>query len=293
MHDSPFHSVLSIQASLGECPLWDTSKNVLFWVDIEKPSLNCFDPITGRNAAYILPENIGCIGLRKSGGFIAGLRSGLWLLDEKAQLQDCIARPVNDTSISRFNDGRVDPWGGFWAGTIYEPRDQPLAKLFRVDLELNCRKIAENILVSNGVAFSPDRYWAYHSDTPNYIIYRYPLNPDTGEIIGPRTIFHQFPYGNGRPDGAAVDSDGFYWSALFEGGRIVRISPEGEIVSEYPIPAYCPTMCAFGGSDLKTLYVTSASHSRSNEELSLYPESGNIFAMRTDIAGIPEPFYAG
>tara|TARA_B100000700_G_scaffold33357_1_gene32053 strand:+ start:19396 stop:20277 length:882 start_codon:yes stop_codon:yes gene_type:complete len=293
MTDSPFRSVLAARASLGECPVWAGDEGVLYWVDIEAPSLNRFDPVTGNNTAYPMPENIGCFGRREKGGFIAGLRSGVWLLNEAASPVECLARPVADTSISRFNDGRIDPWGRFWAGTIHEPRDAPLASLYRVDSDLSCHRLAGEVLVSNGVAFSPDRRWVYHSDTPNHVIYRYPLDPSSGELLGPGEVFHRFPFGNGRPDGAAVDSEGYYWSALFEGGRVVRLSPDGEIVAEYPTPARCPTMCAFGGEDLKTLYVTSARHGRPAEELEAYPQSGDIFSMRVEVAGRPEPLFVG
>ncbi|WP_355660872.1 SMP-30/gluconolactonase/LRE family protein [Halomonas salifodinae] len=287
------HTVLPAQAALGECPLWAEDEQALYWVDIEAPSLNRFDPASGENQRWSLPEHIGCVGRRRGGGFIAGLRSGLWLLDEAARPTHCIARPVADTSISRFNDGRVDPWGRFWAGTIHEPRDLPAAALFRVDAALECRRLAGEVKVSNGLAFSPDRRWAYHSDTPNHVIYRYPLDPDSGEITGPREVFHRFPVGHGRPDGAAVDVEGHYWSALYEGGRVVRLSPQGEIVAEYPVPARCPTMCAFGGPDLKTLYVTSARHGRPAEELEAYPESGNLFALGVAVAGQGEPQFIG
>lgn len=291
--DTPFTRVLNAQATLAECPVWAPDEQVLYWVDILAPSLNRFDPATGDNTTWTQPEHIGCFGRRASGGFIAGLRSGIWLLDEQGEATQCVARPVNNTRISRFNDGRIDPWGRFWAGTIHEPRDRPAAQLFRTDADLSCRAIAGDIKVSNGVAFSPDRRWAYHSDTPNHVIYRYPLDPDSGEITGEREIFHQFPFGNGRPDGAAVDEEGCYWTALFEGHRIARLSPEGEILAEYPIPAPCPTMCAFGGPDLKTLYVTTARENRSEEELAHWPQSGDIFAMKTDVAGQPEPLFKG
>ncbi|CAH1044411.1 SMP-30/gluconolactonase/LRE family protein [Halomonas sp. TD01] len=293
MADASLRTALPVQAALGECPLWAEDEQALYWVDIEAPSLNRFNPLTSENRRWTLPENIGCVGRREGGGFIAGLRSGLWLLNEQAELIYCLARPVADTTISRFNDGRVDPWGRFWAGTIHEPRDTPAASLFRVGADLSCQRLAGDIKVSNGVAFSPDRRWAYHSDTPNHVIYRYPLDPESGELIGPREIFHQFPFGNGRPDGAAVDVEGYYWTALYEGGRIARLSPTGEIVAEYAVPARCPTMCAFGGPDLKTLYVTSARHGRPADELEAYPESGNLFAMRVDVAGQIEPMFRG
>ncbi|MFC6487461.1 SMP-30/gluconolactonase/LRE family protein [Nitratireductor sp. GCM10026969] len=287
-----FETVLDARAALGECPVWSIREEVLWWVDIEAPSLNRFDPEAGVNTAIPMDENIGCIGLRDGGGFIAGLRSGLWLLDEDGSKRAPIANPQEDTTVSRFNDGRVDPWGRFWAGTIHEPRDRPAAALYRVDTDLSCHRIAGGIKVSNGVAFAPDRRTAYHADTPAHVIYRYLVDPASGEI-GERSVFRRFPEGQGRPDGAAVDAEGCYWSALYDGGRVVRLSPEGELLAEYPVPARCPTMCAFGGSDLKTLYVTSARHGRPADELAEWPQSGNLFAMRADVAGQPEPLFAG
>lgn len=287
-----FETAYHAQAALGECPLWCGQTQRLWWVDIEAPAIHCFDPDTGGNETFSLDENVGCIGLRAQGGFIAGLRSGLWLLDAQGRKEKLIVNPQDDSTISRFNDGRVDPWGRFWAGTIFEPRNRPAAGLFRVNAALECQQMAGDITVSNGVAFSPDRRWLYHSDTPAHVIYRYPLDVQTGEI-GAREVFHQFPFGNGRPDGAAVDAEGFYWSALYEGGRVVCLSPEGEIVAEYAVPARCPTMCAFGGADLRTLYVTSARHGRPPEELADLPESGNLFAVRMDVPGQPEPRFAG
>ena len=289
---SSFVSVLDAQATLAECPVWAPDEQVLYWVDILAPSLNRFDPTTGRNTLWSLPEHIGCFGRRQRGGFIAGLRSGLWLLDTTGQPTECLARPISDTTVNRFNDGRVDPWGRFWAGTINE-RCQPTAQLFQIAADLTRTLVADDIRVSNGVAFSPDRCWAYHADSPSHVVYQYPLDSETGAVTGPRRIFHQFPEGEGCPDGAAVDSEGCYWTALFEGGRVVRLSPTGKILEEHPVPALCPTMCAFGGPDLKTLYVTSARENRTAEQLAQWPQSGNIFAMSVAVPGLPEPLFAG
>ena len=286
-----FETVLPAQAALGECPLWSVREKLLWWVDIEGFTLNRFDPATGERRALDIGEHVGCVGLRAGGGFIAGLRSGLWLLDGEGRKQRFIADPQEDNTLSRFNDGRVDPWGRFWAGTMHEPRDRPAAALYRVDTDLTVEKLASEVTVSNGLAFAPDRSVAYHADTPAHVIYRYKLD-STGRP-GAREVFRQFPLGNGRPDGAAVDEDGCYWSALYEGGRVVRLSPEGEIMAEYPVPARCPTMIAFGGADLRTLFVTSARHNRPAAELEEWPESGNLFAMRAPVAGLPEPEFAG
>jgi len=260
-------------------------------VDIEGWTLNRFDPETGDNRPMPVGEAIGCVGLRAGGGFVAGLRSGLWLLDGEGRKERFIADPQPDNTISRFNDGRVDPWGRFWAGTMHEPRDRPAAALWRVNEDLSVDRLAGEVTVSNGLAFSPDRRWAYHSDTPAHVVYRYPL--DGAGNPGERTVFHRFPAGGGRPDGAAVDEEGCYWSALFDGGRVVRLSPDGELLESRAVPARCPTMCAFAGNDLRTLYVTSARHGRPEEELVAFPESGNIFALPTEVAGLPAPEFAG
>ena len=287
-----FEPVLFAKARLGECPVWSVSEQVLWWVDILAPSINRFDPATGDNAVIEVDEDIGCIGLRETGGFIAGMRSGIWLLDRQGRKERFVVNPQADTSKSRFNDGRVDPWGRFWAGTMYEPRDRADAALYRVDETLSCIEIARDVIVSNGVAFAPDRRTAYHADTRSHVVYRYATDPQTG-AVGEREVFLRFPEGRGRPDGAAVDAQGCYWSALFDGGRIVRFSPDGTLLSEYPLPARCPTMCAFGGEDLRTLYVTSARHERSRQELSEFPMSGDLFAMSVDIPGQPEPLFKG
>jgi sugar lactone lactonase YvrE len=285
--------VLRVEARLGECPVWSPAEGVLYWVDILAPSLNRFDPATGANTAMPIDEDIGCVARRAGGGFVAGLRSGLWLLDDGARKLRLVANPQEPGAPSRFNDGRADPWGGFWAGTFWEPRDRPGAALYRLAPDHSVVEIESGITTSNGLAFAPDRAFAYHSDTPAHTIWRYPLDPDTGAITGPRAVFREFPRGNGRPDGAAVDAEGCYWSALYEGERVVRLSPEGEEIAAYPLPARCPTMCALGGPKLTTLFVTTAREGRPAEELARLPLSGSLFAMEVEVPGLPEPEFAG
>lgn len=151
-------------------------------------------------------------------------------------------------------------------------------------------QIDSGLLTSNGMAFSSDYQWCYHSDTPRFTIYRHPYDLATGEV-GAREDWVRFEptaTDRGRPDGASVDSEGYYWSALYEGARVVRISPQGKIVEAFALPARCPTMCAFGGDDLRTLYVTIARQGRPVSELEQYPHSGGVFAMRVPVPGLVE-----
>ena len=283
-------NVLALQAELGECPTWSAREQVLWCVDILAPAIHRFDPRSGALESFPQQEEVGCIGLREQGGVIAALRSGVWLLDELGRPQRKIADNPGEAAKSRFNDGRVDPWGNFWCGSLWEPQDKNGALLCRVTPSLELEVKARDVKISNGVAFSPDRRWMYHSDTPNEVLYRYPLD-ENGEP-GAREIFRRFDASGGVPDGAAVDSEGFYWSAQFDGGRIVRIDPvSAQIVDEIALPVRWPTMVAFGGPDLKTLYITSSREDRTEEELARYPQSGDILAVEVDVAGIAEPLF--
>ncbi len=285
-----FTCVYPAAASLGECPRWDEQRKLLWWVDILEPALHSFDPASGENRTIAMPEHIGCFALTRDGGFVAGMRSGIWLLDAEGNRLRQLCGNVEDTRVSRFNDGRCDARGRFWAGTLDEPKAGGTAHLYCFDgTTLTARD--SGLLTSNGLAFSPDQRWIYYSDTPRFVVYRRPFDADTGEV-GAREDWLQVAHSEterGRPDGAAVDAEGYYWSALYEGSRVIRVSPQGEIVEEYPLAARCPTMCAFGGDDLRTLYVTSARHGRSAEELGALPESGGLFAMRVTVPGLVEP----
>ncbi|CAH2602162.1 6-deoxy-6-sulfogluconolactonase [Rhodovastum atsumiense] len=285
-------SVLDVQATLGECPVWSARENVLYFADILAPAIHRFDPASGAHSVLPMPEHTGCFGLRAGGGFVAAMRSGVFLLDAAGRVERKVGDNPTDPAQSRFNDGRVDPWGRFWCGTIWQPRDRPAGVLCRLDPDLSFRVVAGDVLVSNGLAFAPGRDRMYHSDTPNHVLYAYPLDPTTGEP-GSRAMLKRFPQGQGRPDGAAVDSEGCYWSALFDGGRVVRLSPAGELLAEIPLPVRWPTMVAFGGPDLKTLFITSSRENRSEAELAQYPQSGNLFAVTVDVAGRVEPCFAG
>jgi sugar lactone lactonase YvrE len=287
-----FECVLDVKASLGECPLWSVDEQVLYWVDINAPSLNRFDPLTGANTAWPMPQSIGCFALRERGGFIAALRDGFWFVDRGGKLERKVAGAPYDPAQHRFNDGRADARGRLWAGSMNEARDGATAALYRLDPDFTLTAMIPEITISNGLAFSPDGRTLYHADTPARVVAAWDFDATTGAVAN-RRVFAQFAGDTDRPDGAAVDREGCYWSAFYRGGKIVRLSPRGERLAEFPLPALCPTMCAFGGPDLKTLYVTSARQRRDADELARLPLSGGIFALRVDVPGLSEPKFAG
>ena len=289
---SQFRCVLDVRAKLGECPVWSARDKALYWVDIDAPSLNRFDPATGHNRVMPMPESIGSFALRKPAGFIVALRTGIWLARADGTLDRRILDAPYDPAHHRFNDGRCDPAGRFFVGSMNEKRDAPSGTLVCIDAYGVMKEVLSGFTISNGLAWSPDGRTMYHSDTPAHVVRAFDYDPDAG-TIGKERVFIKWDGETDRPDGAAVDSAGNYWSAFFRGGKVVQISPRGEIIAEYPVPAMCPTMCAFGGPDLRTLYVTSASGGRDAQELARLPQSGGIFAMTVDVPGLPEPYFAG
>ncbi|MFL0800671.1 MAG: SMP-30/gluconolactonase/LRE family protein [Agarilytica sp.] len=282
---------LSVNAQLGECPRWDEQSRCLYWVDINGFQLHCFDPVSTENKSLTFKEEIGCFSLRETGGFVLAMRSGFYVLDGWDTKLIPLSDPEKELTSNRFNDGRCDANGRFIAGSYYPPKDHDGANLWALNSDYSVLKLEEGLLTSNGAAFSPDSKTFYLSDTPKHVIYRYDYDLATGKISN-REVFHQFPHGEGRPDGASVDAEGNYWSALYEGGRVVCLSPAGEIIEEVALPVRCPTMITFGGDDLKTAYVTSVG-GRPEEELQQYPNSGAIFTFRVDVPGLVESRFLG
>ena len=290
---------------LGESPFWHPHEQCLYWVDIDGRQLLRANGYTGDIQSWDLPAEPGCAAPAASGGVVLAMRDGVYRARQwKGALQRLQAAPY-DPATTRFNDGKCDPAGRFWAGTIYEPRDKPLGTLYRLapgaDASLVLRTMAEGATVANGLAWSPDQRTLYWSDTPQHVIRAWDWDADTGHMTRPR-VFHQFAskpagwtYGmggyGGRPDGAAVDAEGNYWVAMFEGGRVVKLSPSGELLAELPTPALCPTMPCFGGDDLKTLYITTARHNRGAQELADFPLSGCVLATRVAVPGLPVNFF--
>jgi sugar lactone lactonase YvrE len=284
--------VLDVKAGLGESPVWSARDKALYWVDINAPSLNKFDPESGRNQVMPMPESIGSFALRKPAGFIVALRSGIWLAAPDGEIERRIVAAPYDPAHHRFNDGRCDAAGRFVVGSMNEKRDAASGTLVRIDADGRMTTLVTGFTISNGLGWSPDGRTMYHADTPARIVRAYDYDMVTGTPSNPR-VFVQWQGETDRPDGCAVDSEGNYWSAFYRGGKVVKLSPSGETLAEYPLAARFPTMCAFGGADLRTLYVTSARQHCDAEERAKLPQSGGIFAMRVDVPGLPEPYFAG
>ncbi len=276
---------------LGESPLWHPLEQRLYWCDIPGRTLHRFDPADGAHRAWAFEQDLGCCAARDDGRLLVAQRDGVRLFDPQTGTSAPLAAAPYDTRVARCNDGRTDPRGRFWVGTIHEPRDAAHAALYRLDGGTLVR-IAGDITTSNGLAWSPDGRTMYWADTKAHRVTAWDYDLERGLPSNPR-LFVQFepPAPGteylGRPDGAAVDAEGCYWVAMFEGGRVLRYSPAGELLQTLLLPVRCPTMPCFGGADRRTLYITSARDKRPAEELAALPWSGRVLQLRVDVPGLP------
>ncbi|MDO8449530.1 MAG: SMP-30/gluconolactonase/LRE family protein [Rhodoferax sp.] len=305
-----WQAVTTQPCELGESPFWHPQEQMLYWVDIPGKKIMRTCGATGPTESWLMtaPHALepGCIAPARQGGLVIALRDGIYRARTWGSALQLLVPFAHDTTTTRFNDGKCDPCGRFWVGTMYEPRDARKAALFSIDCRQGGRPQvelkADNAITANGLAWSPDRKTVYWSDTPNHIIRAWDWDETSNVMSAPR-VFHQFPakpqdwqYGmagyGGRPDGAAVDVQGNYFVAMYEGRRLLKLSPAGDILADIPTPAQCPTMPCFGDDDLRTLYLTTARHKRSAAELADMPLSGCVFSMRMDVPGLPVNFFS-
>jgi len=275
---------------LGEGPVWSPDEQALYWVDILRPTLQRWHPESGQYRDWKLPSDIGSFALRANGGAVVALRTGFAFLDLETGQLTPIMDPEADQPFTRFNDGKCDRRGRFWAGTMDEESPNTRAALYRLDAAGNCQLMESGIGISNGLGWSPDNHIMYYTDSIKHQIYAYDFDFERGMIRNQR-VFAQTP-DDYVPDGLTVDLEGFVWSAKWDGWKVVRYAPDGSVDLEIQVPVQRPTSCAFGGPELKHLYITSARTGLTPEEIEKQPEAGCVFVLETDTQGLPEPRYA-
>lgn len=304
-------------AALGESPFWHPHEQMLYWLDISGKQILRANIYMGTVETWDMPSEPGCIAPAASGGLVIALRHGVFRAKAWGGPLQHLATLDYDPTHMRANDGKCDALGRFWVGTIDETRTKHNADLFCVDARdmVNTGAAQVRCVISpvdlpattaNGLAWSPDNHTMYWADTPSHTVWAWDHDL-AANTLSARRVFASFkakPAGwqpapadagnggyRGRPDGAAVDMQGNYWVAMFEGRRVCRLAPDGSLLAEFAVPLQCPTMPCFGGEDLKTLYLTSASHHRNAAELAAYPLSGQVLSMRGEVAGLPVNFF--
>jgi sugar lactone lactonase YvrE len=271
---------------LGETPLWDERERKLWWLDVEQPKLQSFDPATGAHTVQPFATTfLGSHALCDDGSQLLALDLQLHRR-RGADATTPFAR-IEHAVDNRLNDGRVDARGRFWIGTMDNQLHRPNGALYRVDPDGSFEKIFGGVVVSNGIAFSPDNKVFYFTDTRRYTTWRFGFDLEEGRIFD-RQVFADYSSTGERPDGACVDVDGGIWTAFFAGGRVVRYRPDGAIDVVVPVPVTNPTCVCFGGADLRTLYITTASKFLTPEQRAREPLAGSVLAIHGIGQGLPE-----
>lgn len=276
---------------LGETPLWCDREQKLWWIDIEKPKLQSFEPSGDqvesrqRNCTFL-----GSQALTRSGRHLVAEDLSLKLLDGPGDPGEVLLQ-VEDRLDNRLNDGRVDARGSLWIGTMDNQLHRPNGALYRVDPDGRSIKIMEDVIVSNGIAFAPDGTWMHFTDTRRHVSYLLTLDPEDGTVTD-RRVFADHSATGDRPDGACVDVDGCIWTAFFAGSRIVRYTPDGRIDRMIELPVTNPTCLCFGGPDLSTLFVTTARKFLDERQLAAEPLAGSLLAILGVGQGLPENRFA-
>ena len=286
--------VHAAEAALGESCVWSPVEDLLVWVDITGQAVHRFDHASGQPVSvWRYAESVGNAALRAGGGLALGLGASVALTDRVGAIETVIELPGEPAS-NRANDGAVDPRGRLFQGTMSDAEPgAPVAALHRVDGDGTARRVLTDVMISNGMGWSPDQFTMYYIDTLTFRVDRFDYDPDTGEIDG-RRPFLTFDGSTGGPDGMTMDAEGCLWVAFFGGYHVQRFSPEGERLETVVTPgAPQTTCCCFGGPDLDTLYITTARDSIAGVSTEGEPNSGALFAADVGAVGLPTNLFAG
>ena len=273
-------------AALGEGPLWHPAEQALYWVDIDGQYIHRMNYVTSDYTHMKMPAQVGALAVRQKGGLIAGVGHEICFVD---MVEGTITTKVTADTDLRFNDGKCDRHGRFWIGTMN--LDAPTAKLYRYDAAGDLKIMQDDVYISNGLAWSLDNKIFYYTDSTVRKIYAYDFDVEAGDITN-RRVFVETPEGEGVPDGLTIDSEGYLWSARWEGSKIVRYAPDGRVDREIKLPVSRPTSCMFGGPDLDVLFVTSCSQ-QLDEPNRLPSPAGAVLAIDVGVIGVAEPEFQG
>jgi len=285
--------IVDSKGILSEGPSWDHRKGILNWVDIERGELHFYDPATSKEQCFSFNSRLGVgIPTDHPDKYILGLQEGIAIFDMKNTGQlDFVADPECHLKDNRFNDGKCDPEGRLWIGSMALDVKSGAASLYRLDADFQCEKMLAKLTISNGLAWDTERNLMYFIDTADHCIYVFDYHQDDGVIMNKR-IAVNIPENHGGPDGMCIDNEGMLWVAHWGGFNITRWDPlNNRMIQMEKLPVPQPTSCAFGGEDMDILFITTASLGLTEKEKKDYPESGGIFKINTQVKGCRSVFF--
>jgi len=281
------HCVLDTKSTLGEGPLWHAPSRRLYWVDIPEGLLHSAAPDGGGHRTFPMGESVSAVAASRDGSLLLGLENGVAAFDPATGARTMKAGIETDNPDTRLNDGKCGPDGRLWIGTMSKTRKPCAGSLYRVDRDGSVEPVIRNVSISNGLAWTSDEKTMYFIDTPTQKVVAYAFDAERGRLANPVPAV-EVPEAMGRPDGMTIDEEGMLWIALFAGGCVARWDPRtGSLLERVEIPSKNVTSCAFGGDDLKSLYVTTARTHTTEEELERLPRSGGLFRVDLDVGGPP------
>jgi sugar lactone lactonase YvrE len=280
--------VLQAQADLAEGPHWWAEKGVLLWVDIEASRVGLFDPVTGLNRFLVVPSHVGAVVPMSDGELLVATAQGFVRLHPDSGVVSSLQDPEEDRPGNRFNDGKCDPWGRFWAGSMAYNFAAGAGSLWRVNADFSCVRQRQGLTISNGLAWSHDRGTLYFIDSPTRQVLAFPLTP-SGDLLGEATPCITIPKAwDALPDGMCIDAEGKLWIALFGGGAVTRWDPvSGLLLERLELPCRQVTSCCFGGPNLDQLFVTTARQEMDAAAIKAEPLAGGLFQAEVGVKGLP------
>ncbi|MGB3069853.1 MAG: SMP-30/gluconolactonase/LRE family protein [Ottowia sp.] len=289
------HCVVQSADILGETPRWCERSARLWWVDVRRPALQSYDPVSHQHTAIRLHPDLltGSFALRESGGFLLATVNGLCLYDpQTGKPPSFIAHPEEGHAGMRLNDGRCDRRGRFWVGSMHDTQRIPAGTLYRLGADHQYEAVFGDFVLPNSLCWSPDDRTMYFSDTHNQMTWAFDYDIGDGSLSN-RRVFKDWTHQIGRPDGATVDADGCVWTCMVGSGELIRLTPGGQIDRVIQLPVTNPTCPAFGGARLDTLFITTHSQRLPPEVHAREHLAGALLALNPGVQGMPEARYRG
>lgn len=286
---------LDAKTQLGEGSIWDPRIGILWWVDIPGKKLFRYDPRTGENKEFSMPLQVGTVVPREGKGLVLAMEDGFSFFDPETESFEPITDPEEAIPTNRFNDGKCDPQGRFWAGTMAMKGEnrQGMGSVYCLHPDLSVEKKITDVSVSNGICWSLDASTLYYIDSPTCQVDAFNYDDATGAIAERRAVI-RIPEGKGNPDGMTMDENGNLWIAQWGGNCVSCYDPNtGNQLEEVEIPVTAITSCAFGGADLSRLYITTSSAGFDDEKWAREPHAGGLFHVDPGVKGIPAQRFAG
>ena len=276
---------------LGEGAFWDHKNKRLYWVDIDGMKVHIYDPKTKENKSFDTPTQVGTVVPKNKAEAVIALADGVYILNTDTGAINLLSDVESEMTYNRFNDGKCDPNGNLWIGSMHFKQSSPKANLYKVDPMGKATKMLDSITISNGIVWTQDKTTMYYIDTPTMHIRAFDFDPINSTISNER-IAVVVPESLGYPDGMAIDSEDKLWVGLWNGNSVARFDPiKGTLMSKIEVPAHNVTSCSFGGKNFETLYITTASVDMTEEEQKKYPLAGSLFEVKPGVKGVEGNFF--